>query len=153
MPYRTWAKQGHLLTFEGRTTDPKSVALMVAELHGTYNIQSLAFDRWRIEDIQRELAAIGCDVPLVPFGQGFEDISPPVDYLERLVEERRLRHGMHPVLTMAAANAKVESDAAGNRRLSKRKSTGRPLIGLTMALGVASRHEAQPAWTPLLEVV
>ena len=59
---------------------------MVAELHGTYNIQSLAFDRWRIEDIQRELAAIGCDVPLVPFGQGFKDISPAVDYLERLVE-------------------------------------------------------------------
>ena len=27
MPYRLWAKHGHLLTFHGRTTDPKAVAL------------------------------------------------------------------------------------------------------------------------------
>ena len=47
MPYRVWAQQGHLLTFPGRTTDPKAVALKIAELHGRYKIQALAFDRWR----------------------------------------------------------------------------------------------------------
>ena len=73
MPYTTWAQQGHLLTFPGRSTDPKVVALKIAELHGLYKITSLAFDRWRIADIERELSAIGCDVPLVPFGQGFKD--------------------------------------------------------------------------------
>jgi phage terminase large subunit-like protein len=62
---------------------------------------------------------------------------------------------MHPVLTMAAANAKVEVDAAGNRKLSKKKSTGRidPLVALAMALGVASRHEVAEEWTPFLAVV
>jgi phage terminase large subunit-like protein len=42
---------------------------------------------------------------------------------------------------MAATNAKAELDAAGNRKLSKRKSTGRidPLVALTMAVGVAAR--------------
>ena len=61
--------------------------------------------------------------------------------LERLVEEGKLRHGNHPVLSMAAVNAKVEMDAAGNRKLSKRRSMGRidPLVALTMALGVAAR--------------
>ena len=61
--------------------------------------------------------------------------------LERLVEEGKLLHGGHPVLAMAAANAKAEQDAAGNRKLSKRKSTGRidPLVALTMAIGVAAR--------------
>ena len=61
--------------------------------------------------------------------------------LERLVEEGKLRHGNHPVLTMAAANAKSKCDAAGNRKLSKRTSTGRidPLVALCMALGVAAR--------------
>ena len=38
MPYRVWAEQGHLLTFPGRTTDPKAVAIKVAELHGRYKI-------------------------------------------------------------------------------------------------------------------
>ena len=72
--------------------------------HGLYDIQALAFDRWRIADLERELSAIGCAVPLVPFGQGFKDMAPAVDVLERLVEERKLRHGGHPVLTMAAAD-------------------------------------------------
>ena len=102
---------------------------------------ALAFDRWRVEDIKRELDAIGCNVELVPFGQGFKDMAPAVDVLERLVEEGKLLHGSHPLLTMAAGNAKAELDAAGNRKLSKRKSTGRidPLIALTMAIGVAAR--------------
>ena len=140
-PYRLWAQQGKLLTFPGRSTDPKVVALKIAELHGLYNIRALAFDRWRIEDIKRELSAIGCNVELVPFGQGYRDLSPAVDALERLIDDGKLCHGGHPVLTMAAANAKVELDAAGNRKLSKRRSTGRidPLIALTMALGIAAR--------------
>jgi phage terminase large subunit-like protein len=42
---------------------------------------------------------------------------------------------------MAAANAKAELDAAGNRKFSKRRSTGRidPLVACCMALGVAAR--------------
>jgi phage terminase large subunit-like protein len=141
MPYGVWAQQKYLLTFPGRSTDPKAVALKIAELHGTYRIQKLAFDRWRIEDIKRELDAIGCSVELVPFGQGYKDLSPAVDFLERLVEEGKLLHGGHPVLQMAVTNAKVEMDAAGNRKLSKRKSNGRidPLVALTMALGIAAR--------------
>jgi phage terminase large subunit-like protein len=101
----------------------------------------LAFDRWRIEDIRRELDAIGCNVELVPFGQGFKDLSPAVDVLERLVEEGKLRHGNHPLLAMCAANAKVELDSAGNRKISKRRSTGRvdALVATCMALGIAAR--------------
>jgi phage terminase large subunit-like protein len=141
MPYRLWAQDEYLLTFPGRSTDPKAVALKIAELHGMCNIKALAFDRWRIEDLRRELDAIGCSVELVPFGQGFKDLSPAVDTLERLMEEGKLRHDGHPVLAMAAANAKIEMDSAGNRKLSKRKSTGRidPLLALTMAVGVAAR--------------
>ena len=44
MPYAIWAKEGHLLTFPGRSTDPKVVALKIAELHGAYKIRALAFD-------------------------------------------------------------------------------------------------------------
>jgi phage terminase large subunit-like protein len=144
MPYRVWAQQGYLLTFPGRTTDPAVVAAKIAELHGIYHIRALAFDRWRIEDIRRALSAIGCNVELIEWGQGFRDMAPAVDVLERLVEEGKLRHGGHPVLTMAASNAKVELDAAGNRKLSKRRSQGRidPVVAMAMALGCAHRPAA-----------
>jgi phage terminase large subunit-like protein len=141
MQYRVWKEQGHLLTFPGRATDPKAVAIKIAELNGIFQIKTLAFDRWRVEDIRRELDAIGCNVVLVPFGQGFKDMSPAVDTLERLIEGGKLRHGNHPVLAMAASNARAELDAAGNRKLSKRRSNGRidPLVALTMAIGIAAR--------------
>lgn len=155
MPYALWRDEGYLLTFPGRVTDPKVIALKIAELHGKHRIQALAFDRWRIEGLKYELNEIGCDVPLVSWGQGFRDMSPAVDVLERLVEERKLRTGGHPLLTMAAGNAKVELDAAGNRKLSKRKSTGRidPLQALTMALGIAERVPVAEPWEPFLAVV
>jgi len=116
------------------------VALKIAELHGQYGIEALAYDRWRIEDLRRELDAIGCDVVLVPHGQGFKDMSPSIDVLERLIFEAKIRHGGHPVLTMCASNAKTASDPAGNRKLDKQKSTGRidGLVAMTMAIGKAA---------------
>ena len=140
-PYALWIRQGHLFTFPGRaSTDPKAVALRIAELHGRYNIEALAFDRWRIEDLRRELDDIGCDVKLVEHGQGFRDMAPAVDKLERLVVERKIRHANHPLLAMAVTNATIEADAANNRKFTKKRSTGRidPIVALAMALAISS---------------
>ena len=116
--------------------------MKIAELHGRYqHRRSLASIDGASRICNASLALSAATYELVPLGQGFRDIAPAVDVLERLVEESKLRHGDHPVLAMAAANAKVELDAAGNRKLSKRRSIGRidPLVALAMALGVAAR--------------
>ena len=137
-PYDVWAREG-LLTPVGKTTDPKMIALRIAELSSEYRFMTLAFDRWRINDLKRELDEIGCDVQLVPFGQGFKDMSPAVDIVERLVSQRRLRHGGHPVLQSCVSNAVITRDPSGGRKLDKAKSTGRidGLVALAMALGLA----------------
>lgn len=164
-PYLLWKEQGHLQRMPGRTTDPRVIALKIAELKAMYGFDVFAYDRWRIEDLLRELSAIGCDayldgergegLCLVPWGQGFKDMSPAIDVLERQAVEEKLRHNGHPVLTWCALNAKTTADPAGNRKLDKSKSTGRidGLVALAMALGVASRHEAKPEWEPLLEII
>lgn len=106
---------------------------------------SLAFDRWRINDLKREMDAIGCHVQLVAHGQGYKEMSPAVDILERLVIQKRIRHGAHPVLTMCAVNAVVTRDPAGGRKLDKAKSSGRidGLVALAMAFSLAMiRNEA-----------
>jgi phage terminase large subunit-like protein len=143
-PYTTWREQGHLLTTSGRTIDPKAIALKIAELHGTYKFRALGFDRWRIEDLKRELDAIGCDVPLVPFGQGFKEMSPATDELERLCFEGKLRHGGHPVLTYCAANLKLETDASGNRKPTKQKSSGRIDVAVAAIMATALINRAPP---------
>lgn len=145
VPYDLWAKQGFLTLIPGSTIDPGFVADALANAASRYNLVSLAYDRWRIEDLRRELGLIGANLPLVPFGQGFKDFSPAVDVLERCVAEKMLRHGGHPVLNMCAANAVVARDPAGGRKLDKSKATGRidGLVALAMALAVSRRHEPE----------
>lgn len=152
-PYRLWRQQGHLQPMPGRTIDPAVIARKIAELHTLYDFRALAYDRWRISDLLRELDAIGCEchlaneggigLALVPWGQGFRDMSPAIDALERLAVEGKLRHAGHPVLTWCASNAVATADAAGGRKLDKSKSTGRidAIVALAMALGAAARHE------------
>ncbi|MDP2333850.1 MAG: terminase large subunit [Reyranella sp.] len=152
VPYVEWAAEGFLLTCPGRTIDPEIIAAKIAELHGLYNIESVAYDRWRVDDLRRALDRIGCDVVLTPHGQGFKDMSPAIDIFERLLFEVKLRHGGQPVLTSCASNAKATMDPAGNRKLDKQKSTGRidGLVALVMACGTAFRTEAD-TWEPLLD--
>jgi phage terminase large subunit-like protein len=145
-PYTTWERQGFLLRGGDKTLDPKIVARRIAELHGAYGIRGLAFDRWRIEDLRRELDAIGCDVPLIEHGQGFRDMNPSLIEFERVIFEGILRHGANPLLTWAIANCRTEADAAGNRKLSKQKSSGRidPAVALAMAIGAITKAPPPP---------
>lgn len=149
-PYDLWARQGFLHTTPGKTVDYAFMARQVAELHGRLNIAGIKFDRWKIDDFQKALLAEGVEawiddgktepvsggLRLINHGQGFKDMSPAVEALEDALLENRLEHGGHPVLTMCAANVKVETDAAGCRKFSKRKSTGRidGVVALAMAL-------------------
>ena len=139
-PYDTWAKQGFLTLIDGPVIIPSVIAMAVAEISQDYDLQLLSYDRWRIHDFQRELDNIGAQIPMVSFGQGFKDMAPAVDKVERLVAERKLRHGGNPILNMCAAGAVIEQDPAGNRKLTKKKSLSRidGLVALAMALGCMS---------------
>lgn len=154
-PYPLWHKQGLLRSTGEKTTNPAQIARDVAELAGQYGIQQIAFDRWKIDDLKRELDAIGCEVELVPHGQGFKDFSPAVDLVERVIAEGIIRHANHPLLTMCASNAVVVRDPAGGKKLDKSKSRGRidAIVALAMALTVASRHVPEPEWEPFVMAV
>jgi phage terminase large subunit-like protein len=75
----------------------------------------------------------------VEFGQGMASMSPALRDLEQVLLEGELAHGGHPVLSMCVAHTVITLDDAGNRKPSKRKSTGRidGLVALAMAIGVA----------------
>lgn len=137
-PYDVWTRDGLIRATPGASIDYAYVARDLAEILDGMTIEAVAFDRWRFDLLQKELTALGLELPLRPFGQGFRDMAPAVDTLESLLLNGRIRHGNHPVLTMCMANAKVEQDAAGNRKLNKAKSTGRidGAVALTMAAGM-----------------
>ena len=53
-------------------------------------------DRWGAVQMVQNLESMGFTV--VPFGQGFKDMSPPTKELMKLTLEQKLAHGGHPVL-------------------------------------------------------
>lgn len=149
-PYDVWARQGFLHTTPGATVDYEIVAQDMAAILADLNVQAIAYDRWRIDLLRKELERVGCDLPLVPWGQGYKDMAPALDALEAELLNQRIAHGMHPVLTMCAANAVVTKDPTGARKLDKSRATGRidgmqalaMAIGAAMAAGEDQGHEA-----------
>lgn len=142
VPYRTWAAQGHIEPTQGRAIDKLAIVRRLAELQSRFDIQGIAYDRWRIEDLKKLLADEGIESPLVDWGQGFRDMGPAVDALEALILDARLRHDRHPVLTWNVSNAVVTTDPAGARKVAKDKAIERVdgLVALVMAVGLAARE-------------
>ena len=67
-----------------------------------------------------------------------------MNILEENLLNTRLRHGNNPILTMCAANAVIDMDPAGGRKLTKKRSTGRidGLQALAMAMNWAEADDA-----------
>ena len=140
VPYDVWVQEGYLRTTPGATIDYEFIAHEIGDIIGGEYVAGIAYDRWRIDLMKRELDRIGLDLPLVSHGQGYKDMSPALDSTESELLNARLCHGGHPVLTMCAANAVVQQDPAGNRKLAKDKSSGRidGMVALAMAVAAAS---------------
>ena len=152
VPYATWRDQGFLEATPGRSIDYAFVAKKIGDAAALFALQELAYDRYRIDDLIRELGEAGIEchkdgekgfgLRLVPHGQGFVDMAPAVDALETAVLNGQLAVHKNPVMTMCAANAVLTQDAAGNRKFDKRpgKSSGR--IDGVVSLAMAMRRAA-----------
>lgn len=138
-PYILWRDHGHLNALPGRAINKLAVIKQAAEIASMYELQTLAYDRWRIEDLKMLLDQEGIDLPLAPFGQGFKDMAPAVDEYERRLLNTSIKHRGNPVMTWCAANAVVVTDPAGNRKVAKEKATGRVdgIVAAIMATGAS----------------
>ena len=140
VPYDQWAKRGFIQTTEGTVVHYGFIERFICELGERYNIREIAHDRWNATMMVQTLEDDG--FTMVPFGQGFKDMSPPTKELMRIVLEHKLCHGGHPVLRWNMDNAYVRTDPAGNLKLDKEKSTEKVdgAVALVMALDRAQRN-------------
>lgn len=148
VPYSVWKRDGFIESVPGRSIDYGFIASAIREAVERFNVVELSYDRWRIDDLLRELDE--ADVPsyvegskdyprglkLVPFGQGFKDMGPAVDALETAILNKHARIKRNPVTTMCSLNAVLEMDPAGSRKFTKRKSLGRIDGIVVLAMGV-----------------
>ncbi|MBV1817161.1 terminase large subunit [Clostridium cochlearium] len=141
VPYDIWKKQGFLKTTEGNVIHYGFIESFIEELGKKYNIKQIAFDRWGAVQMVQNLEGLGFTV--VPFGQGYKDMSPPTKELMKVTLEKKIAHGGHPVLSWMMDNVYVRTDPAGNIKPDKEKSTEKidGVVALIMALDRAVRKE------------
>ena len=140
VPYDVWEKQGVLETTEGDVIHYGFIENFIDNLGKKFRIKEIAFDRWGAVQMVQNLEGLGFTV--VPFGQGFKDMSPPSKRLMELVLEKNIAHGGHPVLRWMMDNIFIRTDPAGNIKPDKEKSTEKidGAVAAIMALDRAIRH-------------
>ena len=139
VPYDVWERQGFLQTTEGNVVHYGFIEQFIEMLGERFNIREIAFDRWGAVQMVQNLEGMGFTV--VPFGQGFKDMSPPTKELMKLVLEQKIAHGGHPVLRWNMDNIYIRTDPAGNIKADKEKSTEKidGAVATIMALDRAIR--------------
>jgi phage terminase large subunit-like protein len=143
VPYDIWQQQGHLLTTEGNVIHYGFIEKFIEDLNTEYHIKEIAFDRWGAVQMVQNLEGAGFTV--VPFGQGFKDMSPPTKELMKLTLEGKIAHGGHPVLSWMIDNIYVQTDPAGNIKPDKAKSMEKidGAVASIMALDRCIRNEGR----------
>jgi len=153
VPYDLWRARGYLQTTPGKTVSYEFVAHHLRELFNRCNIAKIGFDRWNFRHLRPWLLQAGFSEQTlkdkwVEFGQGVQSMSPALRDLEQVILDGQLAHGGHPILNMCVNNTVIALDDAGNRKPSKRRSTGRidGLVALAMAIGCS------PLRPPVIDV-
>ena len=146
--YLRWAQEGFLTLTDGKSTDYKRVKADILEFASKHRIRKLAIDRWNATALATDLADEG--LPVAMFGQGFASMSAPTKAVEAMFVDEKLRLAGHKVINWQLGNAAVQTDPAGNVKVSKQKSTERidGVVSLVMAVGVHMGESTKPADLP-----
>jgi len=151
VPYDQWARDGYLIPTPGNVVDYEAVRHTLKDWAAEFDLREIAFDPWNATDLVTRLSEQD-GFKCVPMRQGFASLSSPTKSLEKAILSRTLRHDGNPVLRWCVSNVSVESDPAGNIKVSKKVSSERidGVAALVMAVDVMERNNSQK--TPHYEV-
>lgn len=152
--YQQWRNEGHLQALDGKTIDYEHAAHLINDICVRFDVKSIAYDRAKIELLQKELDEIGCEAPLIEHGQGFYKsqktglwMPGSIEELEGAIFDQRIRFNENPVLNWCVASTVCQSSNINpsDRYFSKKKATGRidGAVALAMAMGAATQGEEQ----------
>ena len=143
VPYDIWEKQGYIMSTGGNVIHYDFIEKFIMDLSEKYHILEIAVDRWNATQMIQNLEGEGFTI--VPFGQGFSSMSAPTKEFYRLLMEGRIIHGGNPVLRWMAGNVVIDTDPAGNIKVTKAKSKEKidGIVAAIMALDRCIRQEGQ----------
>lgn len=143
-----WERDGCLTVTDGDVIDYDTIAAQFDRDATMFDVVEVAFDPWNATQLTQQLHEGGLTV--WPCRQTITALTGPSKELERLLGERQLRHGGHPILRWMADNVTVTSDSNGNIKPDRKKSTEKidGIVALVMALAAEGREREAAAVAP-----
>lgn len=111
-PYQAWADGGYITPTPGAVIDYAEIESRIVELCEEFNVQEVAFDPYRAQQVQQRIMALG--LPAADFRQMPSLMMPAYMELERALLGGEFFHGGHPVLRHCFANVVVKRNDLGH---------------------------------------
>lgn len=156
-PYGLWIKDKWICTTPGNKVDyayiRQTISGVVLDERGQplppaedclakrYQIVTIGFDPWNASKLDTELREYD-GIDTVEMRQGTATLNRPCKEFERLVADRKIRHGNNPVMNWMIGHCVVDTDTAGNIKPNKKKSIQK-IDGVSAAMnaiGLAIGH-------------
>lgn len=130
------------MSTEGNVIHYDFIEKFIMYLSEKYHILEIAVDRWNATQMIQNLEA---KVLPCSFWSGIFSMSAPTKEFYRLLMEGRIIHGGNPVLRWMAGNVVIDTDPAGNIKVTKAKSKEKidGIVAAIMALDRCIRQEGQ----------
>jgi phage terminase large subunit-like protein len=120
--FRVWARQGHLFITPGEVIDYDMIYDHMLGLKKEFNIVEVPYDGRSATHLATKL--MDAQFKLIEMKQGF-GLSEALKEWQKMILEKRLAHGDHPVLSYCMDNVMIEKAATNEIRANKDKSTGK----------------------------
>ena len=136
-PYWSWSQQGLMTLTEGESVDyeaPRALLRRARDEWG-WNVVEVAMDPYNATHLLQQLAEED-DFVCFEHRQGYLSMNEPIKATERLILDRRLRHGGHAPLAWCIANAVIVPDEAGNKKFSKKRAGDKIDLAVAMVMAV-----------------
>ncbi len=143
VPLRGWIKKGLVKATPGDIVDYRLVAEYIEQCHKRYDLQFIACDKWKIDNLERNMPDWFQSVAIV-FSQGMMSMSPAIKEFERSYLTGNIRND-NEVESWMMSCADSKQDEHGNIKLVK-PSIGRSssridgVITAVMAFDTSTTH-------------
>ena len=147
VPYLDWINAGYINATPGNVTDYRHIKADILALAESYNLKAINYDRWNSSQIVQELIEEGAE--MIPFGQGYKDMSQPTKDLERVARSGALAHDGNPVMRWMMGNVALQIDPAENVKIDKKNSSEKvdgPVSAVMSLAGAMIPKEDEALW-------
>jgi phage terminase large subunit-like protein len=136
--YREWARQGHLTLTPGDVIDYGFIRESIKSDSKLFTIDEIAYDPWQAEVLCRQQLSDEDGFNVIEVRQGLHSMGPPSREFYRLLLDKKIRHGGHPILRWNAANVVVRTDLNLNIMPDKKNSKS-SIDGIVSSIIACSR--------------